>query len=313
MKSIRLTKKTGESAQPSIWKRVATFAVVAGSVVTTAQAAVIFDYRFESGPAGAPVQTVLDSGPNGLHGSTAGANPTTFTAYVAPTGGNFSMNASGDLNYARVTNSNLMHVQEFSLSALVNPTGRGGFFPPNPFTNCWDDTMCSIVSKKWGEGGNFLDSYGIYYLQNSGQFRGYVGFGNEAGRVLTSSNSFPIGSGWHDVVLTLDRDVSGPVDRLSLYVDDVLQASLDEALPDLFFNTGDLQIGASNFFANPEGDFRRNFDGLIDSVKLTDLPFAPSAVPVPPTIALLLAGFAGVAATRRRRDPKGMVAQTVGS
>ena len=278
-------------------------ALVVGLLSSSAQAVVIFDYRFEAGPNGSPISTVTDSGPNGLNGTSNGA--LTYTSQTAPSGGNFAMNAAGDLNYARVANNSVMHVQEFALSALVNPTGRGGLFPPNPYTNCWDDTMCNIVSKKWGEGGNFLDSYAIYYLQGTGRFRGYVGFGGEQGRVIESASSYAVGSGWHSVVLTLDRDVVGAIDRLSLYVDNVQQAMLEEALPNLFFNQGDLLMGASNFFANPAGDFRRNFDGAIDSVMLTDLPFTPNRVPAPPTIALFLAGMAGVVAVRRRRERSG--------
>ena len=286
------------------WLRHLTrFTLVVWLFGSSAQALVVFDYRFEVGPNGDPISTVTDSGPNALNGTSSGV--LTYTSQTAPSGGNFAMNASGDLNYASVANNSAMHVQEFALSALVNPTGRGGFFPPNRFTNCWDDTMCNIVSKKWGEGGNFLDSYAIYYLQGTGKFRGYVGFGAEQGRVIESANSYPVGSGWHSVVLTLDRDVAGAIDRLSLYVDDVLQASLEEALPDLFFNGGDLLMGASNFFANPAGDFRRNFDGAIDSVMLTDLPFTPNVVPTPATISLFLAGMAGIVAVRRRREKSG--------
>jgi len=278
----------------SSWLRHLTqLAVVAGTLGSSAHAAVIFDYRFESGPDGAPITTVLDSSPNGLNGT--GIGVLTYSSQTAPTGGNFAMDASGDVNYASVAANSLMNVQEFSLSALVNPTG------PGSRVNCWDDGMCSIATKKWGEGGNFLDSYAIYYLQGTGRFRGYIGFGDETGRMLESNDSYPVGSGWHSVVLTLDRDVSGSVDRLSLYVDDVLQASQDEALPDLFFNSGNLLIGASNFFANPQGDFRRNFDGMIDSVQLTDLPFTPNDVPTPPTVALLLAGIVAGVVTQRHR------------
>lgn len=287
----------------SSWlRRLTQLALVAGTLGSSAHATVIFDYRFESGPDGAPITTVVDSGPNGLNGT--GNGILTYSSQTAATGGNFAMDASGDLNYARVANNSLMHVQEFTLSALVNPTG------PGSAVNCWDDGMCNIVTKKWRDlGGNFLDSYSIYYLQGTGKFRSYIGFGNETGRMLESSDSYLVGSGWHAVLLTLDRDVSGSVDRLSLYVDNVLQASLDEALPDLFFNDFDLFMGASNFGDDANGDFRRNFDGMIDSVQLTDLPFTPNVVPTPPTVALLLAGIVAGVVTRRHRERSGAPAE----
>lgn len=122
--------------------------------------------------------------------------------------------------------------------------------------------------------------------------------------MIESTGAYPVGSGWHAVVLTLDRDVVGTTDRLSLYVDDVLQASLEELLPNIFFNNGNVLMDASNFFSNPAGDLRRNFDGVIDSVLLTDLPYEPQSVPVPPPLALLFAGMIGCATFRRRRSKK---------
>ena len=79
------------------------------------QAATIFDYRFEGGPLGGAISTLVDSGPLGLNGTVSSL---TFDA-GAPGGGNFSANASGDFNYASVTDNAAMHLQEFTLSALV--------------------------------------------------------------------------------------------------------------------------------------------------------------------------------------------------
>ena len=297
-----MNRKDRKSSAVARFCRLTATIGVGLAMSVSAPAAVVFSYQFEDGPDGAAIGTVVDSGPNALVGSGIGVS---YTNNVASNGGSFAMNAAGDVNYARVNNNAAMHVQEFSLSALANPTGRGGIGGNPPTASCWLDTMCNLVGKKWGEGGNFLDSYGIYYLQGTGQFRGYIGFGNETGRVLTSANSYAIGSGWHEVVLTLDRDVAGATDRLDLFVDNVLQASLTEELPAIFFNGGDLLMGASNFFANPGGDFRRNFDGLIDSVVLTDLPFQPrTQVPEPGTLALCALSVGLMVALRRfRRQP----------
>jgi len=248
------------------------------------QAATVFDYRFEGGPDGAPVTSLVDSGPNGLHGSTRNLS---FTDAVAAGGGAFALDARGDLNHAEVPHAAAMAVQSFTFSLLARPDGA--CFGPSDF--------CFIATKKLGESGFFLSSYGIYYTRE-GRFGAEVGYGGDSGRALLSADTYAIGSGWHQVVLTLARDVAGTQDRLSLYVDGVLQASHEGDMPDLRFADVELAIGAANFLNNADSEYRRNFNGAIDNVRLLDVALPP--VPEPGT-ALLLA--AGLTLLSRRRPP----------
>lgn len=201
------------------------------------QAATVFDYRFEGGPDGAPVTSLVDSGPNGLHGSTRNLS---FTDAVAAGGGAFALDARGDLNHAEVPHASAMAVQSFTFSLLARPDGA--CFGPSDF--------CFIATKKLGESGFFLSSYGIYYTRE-GRFGAEVGYGGDSGRA-----------------------------------------------PDLRFADVELAIGAANFLNNADSEYRRNFNGAIDNVRLLDVVLPP--VPEPGTALLLAVGLARLS---RRRPP----------
>ena len=183
-----------------------------------APAATVFDCHLDGGTVGAPIPTLADSGPNGVNGSIVGLK---FAA-AGPGGGTSSADARGDLDYAAVLSNAAMNVQEFTLSLKAMATGNG-FGAPNPHREV------SIVAKR-GIFGNCspCDSWGIEFDAGSNQFVGYIGqtFNGTVGSAvrLASTHAF-LRNDWHDVALSLDRDVSGPLDLLQLFVDRALEAS----------------------------------------------------------------------------------------
>jgi hypothetical protein len=255
----------------------------------SALAVVVFNYGFEQGPAGASIASLVDTGPNGLNGTTTAL---TYSNNVAPAGGSFSANTSGDFNFARVGDNALMHVQSFSLSLLFNPTGN--HFGTN-------DNGGALVIKKNAESGGLINSFGLFHNDATGKVYGQISFG-ASGEQITSADSFR--SGWHSATLSLTRDFSGSTDKLELFVDGSLQASAQGTWGPIFYAGNDLVIGAANYLADPVGPFRRNFNGLIDQVTLTDGPVDPVAIPTPGSYALMLTGLMLLgSAVRRRKQP----------
>mgnify|MGYP001218872191 CR=1 FL=1 len=242
-----------------------------------ALAATVFQYNFEGGPNGANIASLVDSGPNGLNGTTFGLK---YSNAVAPGGGSFAADASGDFNYASVADSVKLHLQNFNLSLLFNPTGSS--FDPS------GNHAGNLVTKKWGEVGNYLDSYGLYYNSTTGKVSGDIAFGGGAGLFVVSTDSFAVGSGWHSVQLALTRDFSGTQDKLELFVDGKVQGSSVGNFAPIIYAGSDLVIGASNFGCST-CTYRYNFNGLIDRVSLSNTPVV--AVPEPETYALMLAGL----------------------
>lgn len=163
-----------------------------------------------------------------------------------------------------------MSVQEFTLSLKMMATSTGGFGNPGNGvtlvgkhglrTNC---TPC--------------DSLGIYYSNTGFTFQGLIAqrFNGLSGNFLsiTSQHQFARDV-WHDVALSLDRDVAGSRDLLQLFVDGQLEGSLTGDFLDIPFfngtnsgnNFGDLLIGAGNYGGSASGNFRRN---VIDPVRRT--------------------------------------------
>jgi len=255
-----------------------------------ALALVVFNYGFEQGPAGASIASLVDTGPNGLNGTTTAL---TYSNNVAPAGGSFSANTSGDFNFARVGDNALMHVQSFSLSLLFNPTGS--HFGTN------GDGGGVLVVKKNAESGGLINSFGLLHNSATGKVSGQISFGPQ-GEEITSADSFR--SGWHSATLSLTRDFSGSTDKLELFVDGSLQASAQGTWGPIFYAGNDLVIGAGNYLNDPGGEFRRNFNGLIDQVTLTDGPVDPVAIPTPGSYALMLTGLMLLgSAVRRRKQP----------
>lgn len=260
----------------------------------------VFQYKFEGSPVGNAIPTLVDSGPNSLNGTITGV-----MKYQSPgPGGELSAaNARGDGNYAAVASNAAMNVQEFTLSVDAFVTGSG-------FGNSGALGEVKLVAKRYLFGFcNVCDSWAIGFDSATNRFEGRIAQTFNAlsgtGINLFSTDTFARNQ-WHTVSLSLARNVSGPLDRLELHVDGVLEAQANGNWVDIPFYNGspaggkysDLLIGAGNY-DGPGSGFRRNFDGDIDNVRLT------TPVPEPESYAMMLAGLGliGFAARRRKQVP----------
>jgi hypothetical protein len=259
-------------------------------------AVTLFDFRFDEGPLGDAISSLVDSGPGGLDGTATGL---TYAAAAAGAGG-FAGNFNGATNFASIANDASMQAQEFTLSARVNPAASWGGAGNAAVAA---DGLVAIVTKKNGEAGNFLNSYALFYNVLEQRFLGQVSFVQGSGVTLVSSSRFAAGT-WREVELSLDRDASGSADYLTLWVDGVLQADRIQVMPQITYTASGLLIGAANYGGSATGQFRRNYNGLIDDVRLVDTPIvvaSPPPIPEPATWATLALGLGAVVAHSRRR------------
>ena len=261
-------------------------------------------YRFEDGSAGASVTSIVDSGPSHISGIVDSAQPLHYSADVPPfaSGGRLSLDASGDGNFARIPHNDALAIQgSWTVEAFIKPHD-----PQDSFGgSIGDPEHYSIVTKQNNSGfGSYLAAWSIAYEPN-GKVLGFIGFGNNAGVLLESTNTIRDGK-WHHIALVLARDVRGKADRLSLFVDSVFQGQIFQEMPDLFYGAEPLYIGAGNFGNDPNGtgDYRRNFDGLIDEVRISDAALDPSqfltaaTIPITPvTLSIEKAGAGNVRIT----------------
>lgn len=257
----------------------------------SALAVVVFNYAFETGPDAANVTPLVDSGPNGLNGTASGVF---YVGTNAPGGGSLAGNFRGDFNFATVADNSKMHLQNFNLSLLFNPTGRSD--------NAFGDGLAALVVKKNSQSGSFINSFGLFYT-DAGRIQGTISFGDPNGINITSRDTFAIDSGWRSVSLALTRNFAGTLDKLELFVDGQSQGSAQGDWGQIVYNNGDLVLGAANYVGGSAGTFRRNFNGDLDNVLLTDGTVDAVAIPTPGSYALLLTGLVllGSAARRRRQ------------
>ena len=237
-----------------------------------ALAATVVEYRFDQGADGAPVTTIQDSGPNSLTGAGTGLAYSNATPLGAAFGR--SLDASGDFDYGEIADDPALHVQEFTLELFA--------FPNSPYGSGGGSGNHTLFVKKNGEVGSFVVSYSIVYYSATQSFGGFIGFGGGAGVSLEQSGSVTEGE-WHHVALRLDRDISGTTDQLALFVDGALVAEQSGDFAPLLFNSEEAVVGAGNF-GSSAGPFRRNFNGLLDEIRLSDEALTPAQFQIPPPI-----------------------------
>ena len=268
-----------------------------------ARAGLVALYNFDGGSNGQGLPTsVVDSGPNGLNGTAYGA--LTYTTNVASNAaaGTSALDATGDYNFVKVADSSFMHTGEFTVEALVNPR----YDLPYDGGVVGHDFVNKLNTQA---GGNYLSGYQLGYDPNSKAFYSSVGFSGDNGVLIGSSGQSYDSNHWYDVAETYKHDIGTGNGILTLYVDGAVVATQTFAYQNPFYGTDALYIGAGNF-SGDNGTYRRNFNGYIDAVRITDNAlsanelFSASQVPEPASIVSSILGvacvYAGMACKRRR-------------
>ena len=232
------------------------------------QPTTVAHYRFEDGPANSAVGAMLDSGPYKLHGTAAGTLTHSTDLATNPEAGAFSLDARGDANFGQVNDTALLHQQgDWTVEMFFKANASYVEFGSPAFS-----TLAAKLSTT--APGSFLGGFEINSAHN-GQVGATVGFGGGAGVGVASTGLTTRDNQWHHVAVVMDRDISGTMDELRLYVDGVLASSTQGVWPELFYGDQPLYIGAGNF-SGVASAFRRNFDGFIDEFRLSSAALTPA-------------------------------------
>lgn len=234
----------------------------------TVAAGTVAYYRFD-GSIGSPVTTITDSGPAGLNGSNTGS--THYSAGVLGTG----LDLSGDGNYATIPSSpHLVLTNDFTVELFMKAS--------QPYTvYCLDAILINKLNT--AATGNALSSFYISYLSGGSLFAA-VGYGQNTG--LQTGPTVPIFADgqWHHVALVFHHNSPVGVNRLELFADHILHSATSGLESPVAWADFPVFIGAGNFpGGQDDGPFRRNFDGSIDEVRISDLALTPSDFVTIPT------------------------------
>lgn len=226
-------------------------------------------YRFD-GTNGSPVAQITDSGPAGLNGTTIGS--ATYSAGVLGTG----LDLSGDGNYGSIPNSPAF--------VLTNDFTVELFFKANqPYTVYGSDPAELINKLHTPVEGGHLSSFVIEYGAN-GSLNGFVSYAPNVG-LYAGATAARYGDGfWHHVALVFHHDSPVGTNTVQLFVDYTLQTSGSGAATPVAWADYPIYLGAGNFPGGQDnGQFRRNFDGSLDEVRISNVALAPSEfVRLPP-------------------------------
>ena len=233
----------------------------------------------------------LDSGGNDLHGT--GTSNLSFTTANAPSAdaGTHALNARNDYDFASVAHDALFTPNTFTLEAMVRvPVNYTNQSPTIGFTSQY------VAHKQRSTGsGNGLSSYGLSIDQQSGVVHGVGSF--TTGNAGISSTTTINDNEWHHIALTFNGS------SLILYVDHVAANQIDNISGTVRHGVAPFLIGAGNFNTpTGSGSFRRNFQGDIDEVRVSDVALNSSDfLTVPEPSSSLLFGIAITSLLLRRR------------
>lgn len=151
--------------------------------------------------------------------------------------------------WVRIADDDTLEPQTLTLEAWIKPKGSG--FGGEPM----------ILGKPWeGAAGNWLVSYGIFWVPTDGTLWGVIVHSiGASGLLLVSTGVAPLDE-WTHVALTFDGS------WLRFYVNGEFDSELAAASPTIDYGTQDVLIGAANFGAN----FPRRFQGVVDEVRIWD-------------------------------------------
>ena len=227
-------------------------------------------YRFD-GTIGNPVTTITDSGPASLDGTSKGL--TRYSAGVLGTG----LDLSGDGNYGSIPHSpRLVLTNDFTVELFMKASQPYNIFGSDPA-----DVINKLLTADVGIG---LSSFAIEYASN-GSLVAFVGYGLDL-RLLAGPTPPSFSDGrWHHVALVFHYNSPVATNRLELFVDYTLQSTASGKAAPVAWVNFPIYLGAGNY---PNGQdnspFRRNFDGSIDEVRISNVALTPQEfVTIPPT------------------------------
>lgn len=237
--------------------------IAAAMLPCIATAQTVAYYQFD-GAVGSPVTTVFDSGPSSLHGTNVGSSA--YSAGVIGTG----FDVSGDLNYASIPHSaGFVLTNHWTVELFLKAH--------QPYTTYGSDPSKVINKLYTGSAGGATESFSIQFFAD-GHIGGTIGFSVGSGQDVNTSGTETFADGeWHHVALVYDSNSKGTTNILSLYVDYTLRATKSGSFPPIPWGNFPIYIGAGNFPGGQDnGEFRRNFDGKIDEVRISNEALQPS-------------------------------------
>ena len=243
----------------------------------------VLEYTFEAQTDGLAVTSVADQSGEGNTGIVSGQVFATSERFGIA--GDFS----GDSDYLSVADNPSLRPQKFTLEL--------SFRPNDPYT-LYGDNPSTLLTRQITSVGTFISNYNVNYDPVNDRITGQISWSAGSGLILTANGISE--TAWSSVALVLNRDVAGTDDFFGLYLNGALVDSVQQEIPTLGYTSGPLVIGAGNF-GTPGGVFRRNFDGLLDNVRLSDEPLAPAQfiVPEPHAAAWLTLVAIGLGVRRR--------------
>jgi hypothetical protein len=152
------------------------------------------------------------------------------------------------------------------------------FFRPNqPYATYGSDPSSLIAKHHTASVGNFLSSFSFEYFA-SGKLSALVSYpGTSSGLYAGPSPATYAAGRWHHVALVFQYDSPPGNNSLRLYIDYQLAAGTSGPKADIAWGNFPMAIGAGNYPGGQDsGQFRRNFDGRIDEVRISDTALLPS-------------------------------------
>jgi len=139
------------------------------------------------------------------------------------------------------------------------------------------DPACLINKLNTPYSGDFLDSFCLQ-LGSAGVISAQMGYGNLNGQYLDTGSAKNFSDGnWHHVALVYKVNPGSGTNTLSIYGDYALISSVSAAFPAVGWSANyPVNIGAGNYPDNEStSGFRRNMDGQVDEVRISDVALAP--------------------------------------